>query len=98
MTPHPDPTNITGLLGIFQYANTVTNNFAGLLFTVLIITILFSLTLMKGYSTSQSSLLSFGIGFVLAALLWALGLILPQVLITILVLAIGSLIWNLLEN
>lgn len=96
--PHIEPTNITGLLGIVQYANTVTNNYAGLLLTILIISVMFAITLTKGYSTSQSSLLSFGLGFVLAALLWALGLILPPVLIIILVLAMASLIWNLLEN
>ena len=96
--PFAEPTNISDVLGIVQYSNTVTDNYAGLLFVMVIIIVLFALALTKGYRLSQCSIFAFSLGFILSALLWAMGLILSQVLIIVLALALASVLWDLFDK
>lgn len=96
--PYPQPTNITGLLDVLNYSNTVTDNYAGLLTLIVIIIVLFALTKIKGYTASECCLVSLGLGFVLGAMLWALGLVAGEVLIVVLALVMASGIWAIFEK
>lgn len=95
---YPTPTNITGIGGLFQHANSILSGIfgAGMMLVIFVGSLL--LLMGKGYKTSDSVTLSSAISFILGSLLWVGGVLQEKYLIITLVLLIGSIIWQIFDS
>lgn len=88
--PYPDPTNLTGIVPVATYVNAVTGNwFWSLACVTAFIIIFFGLLLVR--SKVGIALLNAGwITTILAALLWVIGLVEPNVMLIMIFIAVAG--------
>lgn len=95
---YPTPHNISGVLGIIQYADAVTSGYllVGTLFSILLISFLSFKSL---YIRNSDALMyaSF-IDLFLSSLLWISGLLASKWLILLVVIFLASAIWSYLDE
>jgi len=95
--PFPDP-NISTPERIWQYADTVTSGFLSTLTVLSIYVVVFIWLKTKLYKTSEAAAVAGWISLVLSSLLWTLGSLKGNVLVTLLVITVLATIWGFFEK
>ena len=96
MVLHATPTNITGLASIFQYTNTVTDSYMGLL---ILITLWFVAFFSLGaYPTEKGWTVASFLCLLVGAGLWALEMLALKFVVLAMLLLIIGVVWNIREQ
>lgn len=95
--PYPDP-NITGVLQLISYANTVTDGWVTMLFLVTTSVIVLLILKSKQYSTSNALTVSFFITFIFSTFLWSAGLFEGNKVVLFLALFMVTFLWSIFDK
>lgn len=95
--PYPNP-NFNTTLGLFNYANSVTDHWAGIGFIMVIYVSALLIMLIRGYRPSIAFTVGGFGGFLCGSLLWAVGVISGQTVLITLLLFIGAVLWLVLDS
>jgi len=95
--PYPTPSFNTST-GLFEYVNTITDNWSFILFLLAAVSILFLIMHQKGYKTSSCLAVSLFLTFVLSSMLWAAGLIAGQIVVLFLTLSLGAIVYSMFDS
>ena len=95
--PYPNP-NITGIVGLVDYANNVAQGWITPLFLIVGMVSIFIIMKTKQYRTSDSFAIAAFIPFMLSTFLWIMGLLPGQYVTIFLALFVISMIFSLLDR
>jgi len=95
--PFPDP-NFNTTTGFFTHVNSLTYSWGTPLVCFSIAIVAFVILKTKGYRTSDSLSVSTFVAFLMSTFLWGAGVMDGRWMMTLLFLAIGSLIYSIFDN
>jgi hypothetical protein len=95
--PYPDPSFNT-TTGLVEHVNTLTNGWASTLVCIAIPVVVFIMMKTKFYKTSDSLMVSFFFGFLLASFFWASGLLIGKIVVLFLLFTLGSAIYSVFDG
>lgn len=95
--PYPD-LDVSGILGLFRYANTVTGGWLGIMIPFAVFILALFIAVRLDYRLSQSLLSGSWLAFLISALVWAGKMLDGRFVLLFLLLSAGCGIWAYLDR